>query len=308
MKEEVGSGGFAVVKRCVEKSTGFDFAVKIFNTKGMKLERLFDIVKEARICRKLQHPNIVQLHENVQDGDMRYLVFEYITGGDLMTNLAKRMYYNEAMASHYMQETLQGVQYCHEQNIIHADLKPENLLLTSDAPGATLKLADFGLASEIKEKGELFPPHGGTPDYMSPETFSVDGYGKPLDIWSCGIILYILLFGGSPFGDIDDENKLIDSIKHHPIIFPTSEKGDEASPAVKDLVNKMLCKHPKYRITASEALKHPWIRHREREASTANRQNTIDRLKAFNAIRKFKAAVYAAMVAPRKAPRESAVE
>ncbi|XP_066852994.1 calcium/calmodulin-dependent protein kinase type II subunit delta isoform X3 [Anser cygnoides] len=181
--------------------------------------------------------------------------------------------------------------------VVHRDLKPENLLLASKSKGAAVKLADFGLAIEVQGEQQAWFGFAGTPGYLSPEVLRKDPYGKPVDMWACGVILYILLVGYPPFWD-EDQHRLYQQIKAGAYDFPSPE-WDTVTPEAKDLINKMLTINPAKRITASEALKHPWICQRSTVASMMHRQETVDCLKKFNARRKLKGAILTTMLATR---------
>ncbi|XP_067208832.1 calcium/calmodulin-dependent protein kinase type II alpha chain isoform X9 [Linepithema humile] len=297
LKEELGKGAFSVVRRCVQKSTGHEFAAKIINTKKLSNRDFQKLEREARICRKLQHPNIVRLHDSIQEENFHYLVFDLVTGGELFEDIVAREFYSEADASHCIQQILESVHHCHHNGVVHRDLKPENLLLASKAKGAAVKLADFGLAIEVQGEAQAWYGFAGTPGYLSPEVLKKEPYGKPVDIWACGVILYILLVGYPPFWD-EDQHRLYAQIKAGSYDYPSPE-WDTVTPEAKNLINQMLTVNPGKRITASEALKHPWICQRERVASVVHRQETVDCLKKFNARRKLKGAILTTMLATR---------
>ncbi|XP_044258073.1 calcium/calmodulin-dependent protein kinase type II delta chain isoform X4 [Tribolium madens] len=297
LKEELGKGAFSVVRRCVQKSTGLEFAAKIINTKKLSARDFQKLEREARICRKLQHPNIVRLHDSIQEENFHYLVFDLVTGGELFEDIVAREFYSEADASHCIQQILESVNHCHQNGVVHRDLKPENLLLASKAKGAAVKLADFGLAIEVQGEQQAWFGFAGTPGYLSPEVLKKEPYGKPVDIWACGVILYILLVGYPPFWD-EDQHRLYAQIKAGAYDYPSPE-WDTVTPEAKNLINQMLTVNPGKRITASEALKHPWICQRERVASVVHRQETVDCLKKFNARRKLKGAILTTMLATR---------
>ncbi|KAJ3634837.1 hypothetical protein MTP99_007780 [Tenebrio molitor] len=286
-----------VVRRCVQKSTGLEFAAKIINTKKLSARDFQKLEREARICRKLQHPNIVRLHDSIQEENFHYLVFDLVTGGELFEDIVAREFYSEADASHCIQQILESVNHCHQNGVVHRDLKPENLLLASKAKGAAVKLADFGLAIEVQGEQQAWFGFAGTPGYLSPEVLKKEPYGKPVDIWACGVILYILLVGYPPFWD-EDQHRLYAQIKAGAYDYPSPE-WDTVTPEAKNLINQMLTVNPGKRITASEALKHPWICQRERVASVVHRQETVDCLKKFNARRKLKGAILTTMLATR---------
>ncbi|XP_075357324.1 calcium/calmodulin-dependent protein kinase type II subunit delta isoform X9 [Mycteria americana] len=222
---------------------------------------------------------------------------ERVTGGELFEDIVAREYYSEADASHCIQQILESVNHCHLNGIVHRDLKPENLLLASKSKGAAVKLADFGLAIEVQGEQQAWFGFAGTPGYLSPEVLRKDPYGKPVDMWACGVILYILLVGYPPFWD-EDQHRLYQQIKAGAYDFPSPE-WDTVTPEAKDLINKMLTINPAKRITASEALKHPWICQRSTVASMMHRQETVDCLKKFNARRKLKGAILTTMLATR---------
>ncbi|KAG9346706.1 hypothetical protein JZ751_007020, partial [Albula glossodonta] len=184
-----------------------------------------------------------------------------VTGGELFEDIVAREYYSEADASHCIQQILEAVLHCHQMGVVHRDLKPENLLLASKSKGAAVKLADFGLAIEVEGDQQAWFGFAGTPGYLSPEVLRKDPYGKAVDLWAC--------------------------------------EWDTVTPEAKDLINKMLTINPAKRITASEALKHPWISHRSTVASCMHRQETVECLKKFNARRKLKGAILTTMLATR---------
>uniref|UniRef100_H2N045 calcium/calmodulin-dependent protein kinase n=1 Tax=Oryzias latipes TaxID=8090 RepID=H2N045_ORYLA len=284
--EELGKGAFSVVRRCMKISTGQEYAAKIINTKKLSARDHQKLEREARICRLLKHPNIVRLHDSISEEGFHYLVFDLVTGGELFEDIVAREYYSEADASHCIQQILEAVLHCHQMGVVHRDLKPENLLLASKLKGAAVKLADFGLAIEVQADQQAWFGFAGTPGYLSPEVLRKDPYGKPVDMWACGVILYILLVGYPPFWD-EDQHRLYQQIKAGAYDFPSPE-WDTVTPEAKDLINKMLTINPAKRVTATDVLKHPWICQRSTVASMMHRQETVECLKKFNARRKLK--------------------
>uniref|UniRef100_A0A8C1RM92 calcium/calmodulin-dependent protein kinase n=1 Tax=Cyprinus carpio TaxID=7962 RepID=A0A8C1RM92_CYPCA len=303
--EELGKGAFSVVRRCVKISSGQEYAAKIINTKKLSARDHQKLEREARICRLLKHPNIVRLHDSISEEGFHYLVFDLVTGGELFEDIVAREYYSEADASHCIQQILESVHHCHVNGIVHRDLKPENLLLASKMKGAAVKLADFGLAIEVQGDQQAWFGFAGTPGYLSPEVLRKDPYGKPVDMWACGVILYILLVGYPPFWD-EDQHRLYQQIKAGAYDFPSPE-WDTVTPEAKDLINKMLTINPSKRITAAEALKHPWICQRSTVASMMHRQETVECLKKFNARRKLKGAILTTLLVTRNFSGMSAV-
>ncbi|XP_041424791.1 calcium/calmodulin-dependent protein kinase type II subunit gamma isoform X8 [Xenopus laevis] len=295
--EELGKGAFSVVRRCVKKSSNQEYAAKIINTKKLSARDHQKLEREARICRLLKHPNIVRLHESISEEGFHYLVFDLVTGGELFEDIVAREYYSEADASHCIHQILESVNHIHQHDIVHRDLKPENLLLASKCKGAAVKLADFGLAIEVQGDQQAWFGFAGTPGYLSPEVLRKDPYGKPVDIWACGVILYILLVGYPPFWD-EDQHKLYQQIKAGAYDFPSPE-WDTVTPEAKNLINQMLTINPAKRITADQALKHPWVCQRSTVASMMHRQETVECLRKFNARRKLKGAILTTMLVSR---------
>uniref|UniRef100_A0A3B4FNU3 calcium/calmodulin-dependent protein kinase n=1 Tax=Pundamilia nyererei TaxID=303518 RepID=A0A3B4FNU3_9CICH len=273
--EELGKGAFSVVRRCVKLCTGQEYAAKIINTKKLSARDHQKLEREARICRLLKHPNIVRLHDSISEEGFHYLLFDF----------------------HCIQQILEAVLHCHQMGVVHRDLKPENLLLASKCKNAAVKLADFGLAIEVQGDQQAWFGFAGTPGYLSPEVLRKEAYGKPVDIWACGVILYILLVGYPPFWD-EDQHKLYQQIKAGAYDFPSPE-WDTVTPEAKNLINQMLTINPAKRITAQEALKHPWVCQRSTVASMMHRQETVECLKKFNARRKLKGAILTTMLVSR---------
>ncbi|KAI7796511.1 putative calcium/calmodulin-dependent protein kinase type II subunit gamma-like [Triplophysa rosa] len=265
--EELGKGAFSVVRRCVKKSTGQEYAAKIINTKKLSARADFS------------------------------LSFRSVTGGELFEDIVAREYYSEADASQCINQILESVNHIHQHDIVHRDLKPENLLLASKMKGAAVKLADFGLAIEVQGDQQAWFGFAGTPGYLSPEVLRKDPYGKPVDIWACGVILYILLVGYPPFWD-EDQHKLYQQIKAGAYDFPSPE-WDTVTPEAKNLINQMLTINPAKRITSEQALKHPWVCQRSTVASMMHRQETVECLRKFNARRKLKGAILTTMLVSR---------
>ncbi|XP_062411132.1 calcium/calmodulin-dependent protein kinase type II subunit beta isoform X25 [Sardina pilchardus] len=295
--EELGKGAFSVVRRCVKLVSGQEYAAKIINTKKLSARDHQKLEREARICRLLKHPNIVRLHDSISEEGFHYLLFDLVTGGELFEDIVAREYYSEADASHCIHQILESVSHIHQHDIVHRDLKPENLLLASKCKNAAVKLADFGLAIEVQGDQQAWFGFAGTPGYLSPEVLRKEAYGKPVDIWACGVILYILLVGYPPFWD-EDQHKLYQQIKAGAYDFPSPE-WDTVTPEAKNLINQMLTINPTKRISAQEALKHPWVCQRSTVASMMHRQETVECLKKFNARRKLKGAILTTMLVSR---------
>ncbi|EMP28573.1 Calcium/calmodulin-dependent protein kinase type II subunit beta [Chelonia mydas] len=246
----------------------------------------------------------VRLHDSISEEGFHYLIFDLVTGGELFEDIVAREYYSEADArvGPYWGDGA-GPYWGDEAGLSPAELgptgvvEPENLLLASKCKGAAVKLADFGLAIEVQGDQQAWFGFAGTPGYLSPEVLRKEAYGKPVDIWACGVILYILLVGYPPFWD-EDQHKLYQQIKAGAYDFPSPE-WDTVTPEAKNLINQMLTINPAKRITAHEALKHPWVCQRSTVASMMHRQETVECLKKFNARRKLKGAILTTMLATR---------
>uniref|UniRef100_A0A8C5BYZ2 calcium/calmodulin-dependent protein kinase n=1 Tax=Gadus morhua TaxID=8049 RepID=A0A8C5BYZ2_GADMO len=284
--EELGKGAFSVVRRCMKISSGQEYAAKIINTKKLSAR---DYQRRAMILNRSLFLSTVRLHDSISEEGFHYLIFDLVTGGELFEDIVAREYYSEADASHCIQQILEAVLHCHQMGVVHRDLKPENLLLASKLKGAAVKLADFGLAIEVQSEQQAWFGFAGTPGYLSPEVLRKDPYGKPVDMWACGVILYILLVGYPPFWD-EDQHRLYQQIKAGAYDFPSPE-WDTVTPEAKDLINKLLTINPGKRVCATDALKHPWICQRSTVASMMHRQETVECLKKFNARRKLKVGV-----------------
>uniref|UniRef100_A0A2I3MJ73 Peripheral plasma membrane protein CASK n=1 Tax=Papio anubis TaxID=9555 RepID=A0A2I3MJ73_PAPAN len=297
--ELIGKGPFSVVRRCINRETGQQFAVKIVDvakftsSPGLSTE---DLKREASICHMLKHPHIVELLETYSSDGMLYMVFEFMDGADLCFEIVKRadagFVYSEAVASHYMRQILEALRYCHDNNIIHRDVKPHCVLLASKENSAPVKLGGFGVAIQLGESGLVAGGRVGTPHFMAPEVVKREPYGKPVDVWGCGVILFILLSGCLPF--YGTKERLFEGIikgkyKMNP------RQWNHISESAKDLVRRMLMLDPAERITVYEALNHPWLKERDRYAYKIHLPETVEQLRKFNARRKLKGAVLAAV-------------
>ena len=204
LSTQLGSGAFSQVFKCIELTTKKEYAAKIVSRNqplpgSRNRELMFDV--EIRINEKLHHENIVNLHE-IYTIPKLTLIFDLVTGGELFDDIERRSCYSEADSAACIREVLNGVSYIHSQKVIHRDLKPENLLLTSTK---RIKIADFGLAVEFNTDEDLIFGTAGSPDYIAPEILNKHYYNKKVDIWSCGVILYILLCGYPPFETREDQ-------------------------------------------------------------------------------------------------------
>ncbi|KAM7541211.1 hypothetical protein Aperf_G00000029060 [Anoplocephala perfoliata] len=297
--EIIGKGPFSVVRRCVHHESGQSFAVKIVDiTKFTDSPGLStaDLKREASICHLLKHPHIVELIETYSSDGMLYMVFEYMEGADLCHEIVKRatagFIYSEAVASHYMRQVLEAIKYCHENNIVHRDLKPHCVVLANKQNSAPAKVGGFGIADLLNPDIGFFPAGRiGTPHYMSPEMVRHEPYGKPVDAWSCGVLLCVLLSGSLPFYGTREtlySQILNGQYRMNPDVW------NAISPEAKDLTMQLLDVDPSRRMTIEEALRHPWIAQKSRAPKT-HLHETVEAMKHFNARRRLKGAILAAV-------------
>ncbi|XP_054460808.1 serine/threonine-protein kinase DCLK2 isoform X2 [Anoplopoma fimbria] len=252
----IGDGNFAVVKECVERSTGKEFALKIIDkAKCTGKEHLIE--NEVAVLRKVKHPNIIMLIEEVDTPSELYLVMELVKGGDLFDAITSSAKYTERDASVMVYNLAGALKYLHNTNIVHRDIKPENLLVFEYPDGTkSLKLGDFGLATVVE--GPLYTVCG-TPTYVAPEIISESGYGLKVDIWAAGVITYILLCGFPPFrSESNLQEDLFDQILLGRLDFP-SPYWDNITDSAKGLIGKMLQVNAEARYTAQDILYHPWV-------------------------------------------------
>ncbi|XP_061935476.1 peripheral plasma membrane protein CASK isoform X5 [Apis cerana] len=326
--EIIGKGPFSVVRKCIHRQTGQTFAVKIVDvakftsSPGLSTN---DLKREATICHMLKHPHIVELLETYSSEGMLYMVFEYMDGSDLCFEVVRRatagFVYSEAVASHYMRQILEALRYCHENDIIHRDLKPQCALLAGKENSAPVKLRGFSVAVQLQSSqangvGLTSPSCNfpfedltdaedslvsdteenigrvGCPHFMAPEVIQRRQYGKPGDVWSAGVLLHVLLTGTLPF--VGSRDRLREAICRGRVQMETPLWDNISEPA-KDLIQRMLTTDVNHRITIQEVLNHKWLRDRDKGVARIHLAETIEELKKFNARRKLKDAVKAAI-------------
>lgn len=253
--EELGRGEFSVVMKAQEKESGEIWAVKCIEKGSMEHGRL---ETEIKILQDVDHAHVIKLKEFFEADDTVYLVMEMVEGGELFDKITQIGCYSEATACTLVHNILDAVAYLHSQNIVHRDLKPTNLLLKSKEDDTNIKIADFGLSKIISED-RMLETACGTPIYVAPEVLSGEAYDKEVDMWSIGVITYILLCGFPPFFD-DGTNmaELFDQIMQGEYDYP-EEYWDDISDEAKDLIDNLLLVDPEERFTAEQALQHPWL-------------------------------------------------
>ncbi|XP_052652286.1 death-associated protein kinase 2-like isoform X2 [Harpia harpyja] len=290
--EKLGSGHFGVVKRCQERSTGTFYAAKFMKTRRCRGSRLglerAQVEREVAILRQLDHPNVMRLHDLFVSKAEMVLVLELIGGGELFDFIAEKEMLSEEEAIEFLGQILCGVEYLHAHHIAHFDLKPENIMLQEKhVPRPWIKIIDFGLAQHL-EDGVTFKSLCGTPQYIAPEVINYEPLSSAADMWSIGVITYILLSGLSPFQGETDAETLSN------VVAGTYEFEErcfsQTSEMAKDFIRHLLVKEPGHRMTAAECLVHPWIKPLSRK-QVANRSRSSINMKnfrKFNARRKWK--------------------
>nr|CAI5867666.1 unnamed protein product [Callosobruchus analis] len=291
LKELLGTGAFSVVRLAESKENpGVMHAVKIIDKKALKGKE-DSLENEIKVLRRLKHPNIVQLLETFEDKSKFYLIMELVTGGELFDRIVEKGSYTEKDAADLIRQVLEAVDYMHEQGVVHRDLKPENLLYYSPDEDSKIMISDFGL-SKMEDSGVMATACG-TPGYVAPEVLAQKPYGKAVDVWSIGVISYILLCGYPPFYDENDANLFAQILKGD--FEFDSPYWDEISDSAKDFIRNLMCVNVEKRYTCRQALGHPWIS--GNAASNKNIHGTVsEQLKKNFAKSRWKQAYHATTV------------
>jgi len=259
LKEEIGVGSTSKCYNCIKKADGSEYACKVIDKRQVELKfsgLLEQFFTEIKVLKTLQHPNIIRFEDTYETNDRIYIIMELMKGGELFDYVVEKGTLSEEEASLIVRKITSAVAHMHGMNIIHRDLKPENLLLTSKGPDAVVKLIDFGLAKVMRES--VASSFLGTKGYLAPEMLRRHSYDKAIDMWSLGVIVFVLLCGCLPFDD--DSSKIPDESaarKKFTLRFP--KWANNLSASAKDLLQHLLEIDPKKRYTADEALNHPWV-------------------------------------------------
>jgi serine/threonine protein kinase len=292
----LGEGAFSVVKLAVNRKTGQKVAVKCIDRQGLPEEDENSLRQEVAIMKSLAHPNIVQFIDFFEEDKFFYVVLEFLEGGELFDRIVQKNFYNEKEARDVVKVILDGMKYCHDKGIAHRDMKPENLLLTSKEDDSNVKIADFGFAIRGAQKSAL-TTQCGTPGYVAPEILQNLPYDKAVDMWSIGVITYILLGGYPPFHD-ENQKALFRKIKKGEFEFH-EEYWDCVSDEAKDFISNLIKVNPKERMSCDDAHKHPWLKRDAKELAGHDLNNNLAALKNYQKNRKFRAAANAIIAVNR---------
>jgi len=255
--DEIGRGGFSIVYEATDKKTNEKVAVKCVQLTIQADEASMTALKrEIRIMKKVNHPNILKLHEVFVEDENFYLVMELVPGKELFERIIDRGQYSEKHASNIIRQISAAVDYLHQNGIAHRDLKPENLLSSGDDDNEVIKIIDFGLSKKFGD--EQLVTSVGSPGYVAPEVLTAESYDKSVDMWSVGVILYILLCGYPPFFGPNSTElfKRIIEVKYD---FD-DPAWEDISDAPKEIIRRLLVKEPSSRMTAREVSEHPWVK------------------------------------------------
>jgi calcium-dependent protein kinase len=287
---QLGRGTFGTVYFATDRETGINRAIKVISKSSRNGVAISDIKNEIDLLKRLDHPNIVQIYECYESETSFCLVTEYCSGGELFDFIIQRTSLSETTNARILFQILSAIAYCHSQGVVHRDLKPENLLMASPNECNSLKVADFGTSTIFTGKTVLKEKLG-TAYYVAPEVLKMR-YDEKCDLWSCGVILYILISGEPPFNGKNDSEIMANVMKGSYSL--DHGKWPFVSEGAKHLITKLLKYNPQERISALEALQDPWIRsHMEEDASSAmspsptsfsSTLEKLSRLKAFKKI------------------------
>ncbi|CAN6577245.1 unnamed protein product [Malus baccata var. baccata] len=283
---KLGQGQFGTTFLCVEKETNKEFACKsIAKRKLTTQEDVEDVRREIQIMHHLAgHPSVIQIVSAYEDAVAVHVVMELCAGGELFDRIIQRGHYTERKAAKLARVIIGVLEACHSLGVMHRDLKPENFLFVNQEEDAPLKTIDFGL-SVFFRPGETFTDVVGSPYYVAPEVLRKH-YGQECDVWSAGVIIYILLSGVPPFWD-ETEQGIFEQVLKGELDF-ISEPWPNISESAKDLVRRMLVRDPKKRLTAHEVLCHPWVQVDGVAPDKPLDSAVLTRLKQFSAMNKLK--------------------
>eukprot|EP01099_Mayorella_cantabrigiensis_P002953 TRINITY_DN232_c0_g1_i1.p1 TRINITY_DN232_c0_g1~~TRINITY_DN232_c0_g1_i1.p1 ORF type:complete len:350 (-),score=94.23 TRINITY_DN232_c0_g1_i1:637-1686(-) len=275
---EIGKGGFSVVRECTHKASGEKFAVKCIKKSMVEGDDIKLLRREIQIMKKVDHPNVLKLYEVYEDKEEFFLVMELVIGKELFDKIVEKGQYSEKDASNIVRQIVSAVEYLHQNGIAHRDLKPENLLSAGDDENEVIKIADFGFSKQFGE--EKLVTSCGSPGYVAPEVLTSESYDKSVDMWSVGVIIYILLCGYPPFY-ADNAPALFKKIMDVKYDFE-DPSWDDVSDAAKNLIRHLLVKDPSKRYTAKQCLTDPWVS----GSTVGDKQLKLTELKEYQSKRK----------------------
>ena len=282
--DQIGKGAFGEVRKALHLESGEFRAVKIVYKHECSAEEQKKILKEVDILRQLDHPNIIKIYEFFEDTKFMYIIMELAQGGELFDKIQNVHHFSERKAAEIFQQILSGVNYLHKHSIVHRDLKPENILFD----GEILKIVDFGTSRNFDSKKKMKNCHG-TPYYIAPEVLN-ECYNEKCDVWSCGVILYILLSGVPPFNGANDD-EILDAVMKGKYTFDIPEFRSLSSYA-KQLIRKMLTYNPKDRISIEEALTDEWFKVVLKKEEKILNKNVLMNIRNFNTKNKMQQSIY----------------
>ncbi|GMF17188.1 unnamed protein product [Phytophthora lilii] len=257
--QELGSGKFSTVTKATHRETGETFAVKVIKDDAMTQEGCEVLIAEVGALNRLKHPNIISHHGFYNEDGKYLLVLEYCNQGSVRKMLDEQKVIAEPLAKRILKQTLSALAYCHSMGQVHRDVKAENILLSENEDGSlTAKLADFGLSEELQLANRRLQTMCGTPQYLSPELVSGRLHGTPADIWSTGIMAYMMISGLVPFDEARNDTELFKLISLGAVWYDQPQ-WEAVSPAAKSFVQSMLDISPDSRPSAAELLKHEWL-------------------------------------------------
>jgi len=292
--KQLGEGAFSVVKEGQNRTTGDSFAIKIVTKAKLSKEDEIALKDEIDVLKDMEHKHIIRLYDVFEEPQHYFMVTEKMMGGELFDRIVQKSYYNEKEARDTCEIIFSAIHYCHKMKVAHRDLKPENLLLTSENDDSDIKIADFGFAKRV-EKPKSLTTQCGTPGYVAAEILEGKPYDTQADMWSIGVIVYILLGGYPPFIE-SNQRTLFRKIRKGQYEFHEEYWG-QVSEDAKDLIRNLLTVDPDQRFDSSRALANKWIGADAKTLAALDLETNLDRFKKYNAKRKFKAAVSTVMAA-----------
>ena len=284
----MGEGAFSVVIEATKKGTAESYAVKVVTKAKLTREDEIALVDEINILTELKHKHIIRLYDVFDEKAYWYLITEIMTGGELFDRIVSKAFYNEKEARDVCKILFEAIGFCHSKSVCHRDLKPENLLLRTISNDSDIKIADFGFAKKVLTPNSL-TTQCGTPGYVAPEILEGVSYDIQSDMWSLGVIIYIILGGYPPFIE-QNQRELFRKIRRGQYEFHEEYWGSVSTDA-KDMIKCLLTVQPAKRMTANQALQHKWMLQDDSILAAQDLGTNLSELRKYNAKRKFKAAV-----------------